>query len=103
MTNYDQIMRRELFTWQRKMMRKPGILNRLSKRAQDKLNSIIPEKVHNAITVAIKQMVRGVVFGAKLTTREKVVQLKLEATDATVEEIIKRSRTPATVEGALTG
>ncbi|MCS3801641.1 EcsC family protein [Niastella sp. OAS944] len=103
MTNYDQIMRRELFTWQRKMMRKPGILNRLSKRAQDKLNSIIPEKVHNAITVAIKQMVRGVLFGAKLTTREKVVQLKLEATDATVEEIIKRYRTTATVEGALTG
>lgn len=103
MTNYDQLMRRELFTWQRKMMRKPGILNRLSKRAQDKLNSIIPEKVHNAITVAIKQMVRGVLFGAKLTTREKVVQLKLEATDATVEDIIKRYRNTATVEGALTG
>lgn len=103
MTNYDQIMRRELYTWQRKMMRKPGILNRLSKKAQDKLNSIIPEKVHNAITVAIKQMVRGVLFGAKLTTREKVVQLKLEATDATVEEIIKRYRNTATVEGAVTG
>lgn len=103
MTNYDLIMRRELQTWQRKMMRKPGILNRLSKRAQDKINSIIPEKVHNAITVAIKQMVRGVLFGAKLTTRDKVIQLKLEATDATVEEIIKRYRNTATVEGALTG
>ncbi|HUP13865.1 MAG TPA: EcsC family protein, partial [Niastella sp.] len=60
MTNYEQTMLRELQAWQRKMMRKPGILNRLSKRAQDKLNSIIPEKVHNAITIAIKQMVRGV-------------------------------------------
>src|ERR1044072_136049 len=103
MTNYDQIMRRELFTWQRKMMRKPGILNRLSKKAQDKLNSIIPEKVHNAITVAIKQMVRGVLFGAKVTTREKAIELKLEATDTLVEEIIKKYRTTATIEGALTG
>lgn len=103
MTNYDQIMRRELYTWQRKMMRKPGILNRLSKKAQDKINSIIPEKVHNAITVAIKQMVRGVLFGAKLTTREKAIELKLEATDANVDEIIKKYRTTATVEGALTG
>jgi EcsC family protein len=103
MTNYEQIMRRELYTWQRKMMRKPGILNRLSKRAQDKLNSIIPEKVHNAITVTIKQMVRGVLFGAKLTTREKAIELKLEATDAIVDEIIKKYRTTATVEGALTG
>lgn len=103
MTNYEQIMRRELYTWQRKMMRKPGILNRLSKKAQDKINSIIPEKVHNAITIAIKQMVRGVLFSAKLTTREKAIELKLEATDAIVEEIIKKYRTTATVEGALTG
>lgn len=103
MTNYEQTMMRELQTWQRKMLRKPGILNRLSKKAQDKINSIIPEKVHNAITVAIKQMVRGVLFGAKLTTREKAIELKLEATDAIVEEIIKKYRTTATVEGALTG
>lgn len=103
MTNYEQIMRRELYTWQRKMMRKPGILNRLSKATQDKINSIIPEKVHNAITVTIKQMVRGVLFGSRLTTREKAIELKLESTDATVDEIIKKYRTTATVEGALTG
>jgi hypothetical protein len=96
-------MRRELYNWQRKMMRKPGILNRLSKATQDKINSIIPEKVHNAITVAIKQMVRGVLFGSRLTTREKAIELKLEATDAIVEQIIKKYRTTATVEGALTG
>jgi uncharacterized protein (DUF697 family) len=103
MTNYEQTMMRELQTWQRKMMRKPGILNRLSKKVQDKINSIIPEKVHNAITVAIKQMVRGVLFGSRLTTREKSIQFKIEATDAIVEEIIKKYRTTATVEGALTG
>jgi hypothetical protein len=103
MTNYEQIMRRELQTWQRKMMRRPGILNRLSKKAQDKINSIIPEKVHNAITVAIKQMIRGVLFGAKLTTREKMVHLSIEATDARVEEIIKKYRNTAAAEGALTG
>jgi hypothetical protein len=103
MTIYEQTMRRELQTWQRKMMRKPGILNRLSKATQDKINNIIPEKVHNAITVAIKQMVRGVLFGSRLTTREKAIELKLEATDAIVDEIIKKYRTTATVEGALTG
>jgi hypothetical protein len=103
MTNYEQIMRRELHTWQRKMMRKPGILNRLSKATQDKINNLIPEKVHHAITVAIKQMVRGVLFGAKLTTREKMVHLSIEATDAKVEEIIKRYRNTAAAEGALTG
>lgn len=103
MTNYEHTMVRELHTWQRKMMRKPGILNRLSKRTQDKINSWIPEKVHEGITVAIKQMVRGVLFGAKITTAEKDLQISLEATDIVVDEIIKKYRTTATVEGALTG
>jgi hypothetical protein len=47
-------MMQELQAWQRKMMRKPGIFNRLSKSAQDKINSWIPEKVHQAITATIK-------------------------------------------------
>jgi hypothetical protein len=103
MTTYEHMMVRELHTWQRKMMRRPGILNRLSKRTQDKINSFIPEKVHQAITASIKQMVRGVLFGAKATTREKSRQLSLEATDAIVEEIIRKYRNTAVAEGALTG
>ncbi len=96
-------MMRELQTWQRKMMRRPGILNRLSKSAQDKINSIIPEKVHQAITVTIKQMIRGVLFGAKLTTRNNKPPLTLEAGDRIVEEIIRRYRNTAVAEGAITG
>lgn len=103
MTTYEQMMIHELQTWQRKMIRKPGILNRLSKKTQDKINSFIPEKVHRAITASIKQMVRGVLFGAKLTTREKNTALSLEAADAIVEELIRKYRNTATVEGALTG
>jgi len=103
MEYYEQTMMHELQTWQRKMMRKPGVLNRLSKSAQDKINSWIPEKVHKAITAAIKQMVRGVLFGAKLTTRPKNKPLSLEATDVIVEEVVKKYRNTAAAEGALTG
>ena len=103
MATYEHIMMHELQTWQRKMMRRPGILNRLSKSAQDKINSIIPEKVHRVITATIKQMIRGVLFGAKLTTRNNKTRLALIETDRIVEETIKKYRTTAAAEGAITG
>jgi hypothetical protein len=103
MTTYEQIQMHELQTWQRKMMRKPGIFNRLSKKTQDKINSWIPEKVHEAITVTIKQMIRGVLFGAKLTTRRNKTLLTFEEKDRKVEETIKKYRNTAAAEGAITG
>ncbi len=99
---YEQAMMRDLQVWQRKMMRKPGVFNRLSKTLQDKINSWIPEKVHQAITVTIKQMIRGVLFGAKWTTRDKKT-LSLEEADVAVEEKIKIYRNTAAAEGAITG
>jgi hypothetical protein len=100
---YEEVMMQELQQWQRKMMRKPGLFNRLSKSMQDKVNSWIPEKVHHAITVTIKQMIRGVLFGAKWTTRNKKTQLSLEENDHIVEEKIKIYRNTAAAEGAVTG
>lgn len=100
---YEQVKFRELQVWQRMMMRKPGVFNRLSKSVQDKMNSWIPEKVHRAITATIKQMIRGVLFGAKWTTRDKKAPLSLEESDRIVEEIIKIYRNTAAAEGAVTG
>jgi hypothetical protein len=100
---YEQVMMQELLIWQRKMMRKPGIFNRLSKSVQDKINSWIPEKIHQAITVTIKQMIRGVLFGAKWTTCDKKTPLSLEESDNIVEEKIKIYRNTAAAEGAVTG
>jgi len=99
----EQIMMRELQVWQRKMMRKPGVFNRLSKSVQDKMNNLIPEKVHQAVTVIIKQMIRGVLFGAKWTTRDKKTLLTLGESDHIVEEKIRIYRNTAAAEGALTG
>jgi hypothetical protein len=99
---YEEQMVRELQVWQRKMIRNPGLFNRLSKSVQDKINSWIPEKVHKAITVTIKQMIRGVLFGAKWTTRGKE-PASLEESDRIVEEKIKIYRNTAAAEGAVTG
>jgi EcsC protein family len=101
--DYEQIVFDELKSWQRQMLRRPSILNRLSKKVQTKLNSYIPQKVHNAITVTIKQMVRGVLFGAQYTTRKPVKIHALQKTEEEIEKLVKKYRHTAAVEGGVTG
>lgn len=100
---YEQIAFEELVRWQKKMQRRPSLLNKLSKKAQEKINSYIPEKVHKAITVAIKQMIRGVLFGAKLTTQKPAAIISLKETEEAVAKLIKTYRTTAAAEGGISG
>ena len=99
----EELMIRELKEWQQKMLRKPGMFNRVSKRIQDKINSWIPEKIHAAVTATIKQMVRGVLFGAEQVSRKKIPHNDLYVADEEAKASIKIYRNTATAEGALTG
>jgi uncharacterized protein (DUF697 family) len=103
MRQYEQIAFDELQRWQNEMMRNASILNKLSKRLQTKLNSYIPEKIHRAITTAIKQMVRGVLFGAQYTTKNPSSIHTLQQTEEEVQRIVKTYKHTAAVEGGVTG
>ena len=70
---------------------------------QDKINKLIPEKVHKAITVTLKQMIRTVLFGAGLTTGKPKKDRLLEVREAVVEEKISSYRKTAATEGGITG
>src|SRR5678810_1086819 len=103
MTTYETSVQHELKAWQKKMLHKPGLINRISKRMQDKINKLIPEKVHKAITVTLKQMIRTVLFGAGLTTGKPKKDRLLEVREAVVEEKISSYRKTAAAEGGITG
>jgi len=100
---YDILAENELKTWQAKMLHTPSFLNRYSKKIQTKINSWIPEKVHRAITVTIKQMVRGVLFGAKHTTAHPLRSASLQQREEAVKKKIDIYRKTAAVEGGVTG
>jgi hypothetical protein len=70
---------------------------------QNKINRLIPEKVHQAITATIKQMVKVVLFGSKITTEAPRKEGSLEVREAVMEEKIKFFRKAAAVEGGITG
>ncbi|MBC7446731.1 MAG: EcsC family protein [Hymenobacteraceae bacterium] len=104
MTDYDQHVRTELRAWQTRMRRRPGLLDQLTRGVQGRVNRVIPEKVHVAITATIKAMVRGVLFGAEVTaTPTSLGPTTLVAREMVVQERIAHYRTLAMAEGAATG
>jgi EcsC protein family len=100
---YEIQVRKELAAWQKKMRSRPSLFSKLSKKVQGKINSWIPEKVHKAITVTIKQLIRGVLFGAKYTTGEPTLYISFEEQEAAILKKIENYRTTAAVEGGITG
>ena len=103
MDGYDENILNEVKTWQTKMMKRPGFFNGISKKIQTKINTWIPEKIHNAITVAIKQMIRGVLFGATHTSASPLLNASLQAREESVQKKIDIYRKTAAVEGGITG
>ena len=103
MSSYEMQVYSELKVWQKKMLRRPSLLNNLSKKIQTKINTWIPEKVHNAITVTIKQMIRGVLFGATYTTSNPLTNTSLEERENNVQKKINLYKKTAAVEGGITG
>jgi len=101
--SYEQQVFAELSVWQKKMIQRPGFFNKLSKKVQTKINSWIPEKIHLAITATIKQMIRGVLFGATYTTAKPLTGKSLEVREATIQQKIKFYKSSAAVEGGITG
>ena len=100
---YELYAMSEVKYWQKKMLKKPTFFNSLSKKIQVKVNSWIPEKVHQAITLAIKQMVRGVLFGATYATAQPLLNAELETREVAVRKKIDIYRKTAAVEGGITG
>ena len=103
MTHYKEQVSGELKSWQKKMLRRPSLINKLSKKIQTKINSYIPEKIHQGITSAIKQMVKVVLFGAGVTTTRPNAKDSFEIKERLIQERIKWYKTTAAAEGGVTG
>lgn len=88
--------------WQRDMQKQPRLFHRLSYSLQKKINSYIPEKVHNAITLTLKQMIKGILFGSRYISKTGKC-LDLEETEIRVTKLIRNYTRTAAIEGGITG
>ncbi|TPE43282.1 EcsC family protein [Pontibacter mangrovi] len=102
-TPYEAQALYELQRWQHEMLREPSAFDNISRKAQVRLNSYIPEKVHQALTSAIKQMIQGVLFGADYIAPQPLVQAPLEERETQVRQQGKYYQQAAAAEGGVTG
>ena len=100
---YEAQARAEMETWQLKMQKPPSFTDRISKNVQSRINRLIPEKVHKAITVTIKQMVRGVLYGSAYTAPRTPAFASFFELEETVRRRIDFYKKTAAAEGGVTG
>jgi hypothetical protein len=103
MNEYREKALLELKMWQKEMEKKPSIVNRLAKGIQNKTNSLIPDKFHEIVTEAIKNMVKAVLFGSEYITGKPLLIAPLEERENLVKEKIEFYKKAAAVSGASTG
>lgn len=93
----------ELAFWKYRMTRKPSMGNVWAKRLQTRLNNLLPENVHRAITFAIEKMVKGVIFGAQYTAERPKVYGSFQLREAYVKRLIASYKRTGSLEGMITG
>ena len=103
MNKYEKIQMKKLKKWKKKVSKKPFIIDKVSKNTQNKINSILPDKYHEIMTVAIKNMTKMVLLGSNYTNTEPIKDMPLEYRDKLAYKKIKLFKTTATIEGAGTG
>jgi hypothetical protein len=102
---YEDKVIDETRRWKMQVAKKSTMFQRFSKGAQNKVNAIIPEKVHTILTESIKKMVQGTLVGSNMTTKMKEghVVMTLEEKEKWIHEKLNVYKRTAAVEGAGTG
>lgn len=100
---YEELAFAEMSAWLAKNHQRPSLVNLITKGTQKTINQIIPEKVHQAFTFAIENMIKGVLFGTKYLTPKPLGSISLQMREEKVRKIIKFYKNTASAEGAITG
>lgn len=103
MMNYEENIRIELEFWKMEMMKKPSFLNKATHGIQKKINSYIPDKIHKAITTAMKGMIKTVLYGSTHTTTIPSREMSLIHRESLIRQKIDSYCKTGAVEGGITG
>lgn len=101
---YEEQITHELDFWKFELVKKPGMFSGLANKIQGKINNYIPQKVHDAVTLAIKQMVKAVLYGSTYTTSSLPnPTISLMHREALVKSKIESYGKTGAAEGGVTG
>jgi hypothetical protein len=103
MTDYNKKIQSELNSWKIDMRKNPSIFDKASKGVQNKFNGVMPDKYHEIMTAAIKNMTKGVLLGSEFIAKAPIKDMSLECRDQLALEKINFYKKTAMIEGAGTG
>lgn len=104
MNEYELKAYEEVLAWKQKLNKRSSLLIRASKKAQTKVNQLIPEKVHQLLTESIKNMVKATLAGSNYTTKKQQgTGLTLAEKDQQLLKKLSGYKRTAAAEGAGTG
>jgi len=101
--DYEAQARAELEAWRAEMLRPANPFDRAAKGVQTRINAIIPERVHQAVTGVIERMTRAVLTGADWTTRRPLLGSPLAEREDRVRGAIADYKKIAAAEGGVAG
>ncbi|MEI5906456.1 EcsC family protein [Bacillus spongiae] len=103
-SHFDEKAKLETISWKKRMVKRPGMLSRYSKKVQTSIHKAIPERAQSFVTESIKKMVEVTLFSSEFMTKpiEGNVQ-SLEEKERQILTALKKYQKTATLEGAGTG
>lgn len=101
--DYEAKARAEMEVWRREVLKGPSLMGRAARGAQVRINRVIPEKVHAAVTAVMEKMTRVIVSGSDLTTADPLAEGTLQAREAEVERRIAAYQATAAAGGGIAG
>ncbi|MFN3669640.1 MAG: EcsC family protein [Brevundimonas sp.] len=99
----ETTVRAEVAAWRAKVLKPPGLWDKATRGTQERINRIIPERVHAVITAGVEAMTRGILFGSDLLKAKPRPEGSLAARELRARAAIKAYRTTAGVEGGVAG
>lgn len=93
----------ELEAWRARTLKRPGLWDKASRTTQERINRIIPERVHAIVTSGVEAMTKGILIGSEVLNVRPPAGGSLAAREARVKALIGTYRNTAGVEGGVAG
>jgi hypothetical protein len=100
---YEDKAMKELQLWQREMEKRVSITNRISKKIQNKINDLLPEKFHKVVTSIVRNMSKTVLYGSKYTSGKPLLNASLEERENLIKNKAEKYKTVGAASGAWIG
>ncbi|MFC4766419.1 EcsC family protein [Effusibacillus consociatus] len=106
--NYEEKVRSELVKWESEMMQEAWVLQRWSRKLQQRVDKLIPEKVHQTLSKAMEIAVKSVLSGIDMlpfseTKLAEYRSLTLVEQDVYCGDLLSKYKKIAAAEGVGTG